>query len=101
MLDIHPMNISGVNLNLLVAFDALLSEHSVTRAAQRIGITQSAMSSALGQLRGLFDDPLFTRGAHGVTPTARALELALPVQRGLALLASALTPALFEPKRAE
>jgi DNA-binding transcriptional LysR family regulator len=90
-------NIASVNLNLLVAFDALVQERSVTRAAARIGVTQSAVSNALAQLRGIFDDPLFLRGSRGVTPTPRALELSGAVRQGLALLEGALAPAAFDP----
>ncbi|HEV2690301.1 MAG TPA: LysR family transcriptional regulator [Bryobacteraceae bacterium] len=80
------MNISSVNLNLLVAFEALLEERNVSRAAKRAGISQPAMSNALSRLRAMFGDPLFNRVARGVTPTARALELAAPVRAGLAHL---------------
>ena len=52
------MNLGGLDLNLLVALDALLSERSVTRAARRVGLSQPGMSNALGRLRRLFDDPL-------------------------------------------
>jgi DNA-binding transcriptional LysR family regulator len=92
-------NVEGTNLNLLVAFDALVAERSVTRAAARIGVTQSAVSNALAQLRVLFDDPLFLRARRGVTPTPRAIELAGPIRQGLALFASALAPAAFAPSR--
>jgi DNA-binding transcriptional LysR family regulator len=90
-----------VNLNLLVAFQALLDEHSVTRAAKRMGVTQPAMSNTLAQLRQLFDDPLFRRTPRGLEPTARALELAEPVRRGLALLGVALSAPAFDPRTAE
>jgi DNA-binding transcriptional LysR family regulator len=83
------MNISSINLNLLVAFEALLEERNVTRAAKRAGLTQPAMSNALARLRTLFGDPLFKRTARGITPTARALELAAPVRTGLAHLRGA------------
>lgn len=95
------MNIRAVNLNHLVTFDALLAERSVTRAAKRVGVTQSAVSSALRQLRVTFDDPLFVRRANGVEPTARALALAEPIARGLAAFEAALAPATFVPKSAE
>jgi DNA-binding transcriptional LysR family regulator len=95
------VNITSVNLNLFVAFDALLAEGSVTRAARRVGVTQSALSNALRQLRALFGDPLFLRGAHGGTPTPRALELAGPVQQGQAALGTALAPRSFEPATAQ
>lgn len=83
------MNISSVNLNLLVAFEALLEERSVSRAAKRAGLSQPAMSNALSRLRATFNDPLFNRTARGITPTARALELAGPIRAGLSTLRSA------------
>ena len=70
------MNLAGIDLNLLVAFDALYRERSVTRAGSRIGLSQPAASNALGRLRHLLDDPLFVRGAGGMVPTARARALA-------------------------
>jgi len=91
-------NIRATNLNLLVALDALLEERNVTRAARRIGLTQSGMSAALAQLRQVFDDPLFTRTRGGVEPTLRALELADPLRRGLAALGELFAgPADFDP----
>jgi DNA-binding transcriptional LysR family regulator len=95
------VDIRSVNLNLLVAFDALVEERSVTRAARRVGVTQPALSASLAQLRNLFDDPLFRRASHGLEPTPRALELAAPVRQGLRLLGSALTPPAFDPKTAQ
>jgi DNA-binding transcriptional LysR family regulator len=95
------VNIHGVNLNLLVAFEALLEELSVTRAARKSGVTQPAMSNSLAQLRQLLGDPLFTRHRTGLAPTARALELAEPVKRGLALLELALEGQTFEPATSE
>ena len=61
-MDIDHTNLSRLDLNLLVAFDALLAERSVTKAAMRIGLGQSAMSHNLARLRRLFGDELFTRG---------------------------------------
>lgn len=95
------MNISAVNLNLLVAFDALFDELSVTRAARRAGVTQPAMSNTLSQLRALFGDALFVRHRTGLTPTARAKELAEPIRKGLGLLQGALTGPRFEPATSE
>ncbi len=83
------MNITGVNLNLLLAFEALLEEQNVSRAAARIGLSQPAMSNALARLREVFQDPLFQRTSSGMKPTARALELAGPVRNGLSLLRNA------------
>ena len=85
------MNITAVNLNLLLAFEALLEEQNVSRAAARIGLSQPAMSNALARLRDVFGDPLFHRTSRGMKATARALELAGPVRSGLAHLRSAFT----------
>ena len=81
-----------------MALDALLEEGHVTRAAARIGLSQSGMSHALAQLRRVFDDPLFVRSRGGVEPTLRALELAEPVRRGLRAFEEALSrPGDFDP----
>ena len=77
------MDLHGIDLNLLVAFDALMAERSVTKAGRRIGRTQPAMSASLARLRGLFDDQLFVRGQGCLQPTPRALELAEPLCRAL------------------
>ena len=69
------MDLSRVDLNLLVYLDVLLREQSVTRAANYLGITQPAMSNGLRRLRGLFDDPLLVRTSDGMTATERASEL--------------------------
>jgi len=65
-----------IDLNLLIALQVLLDEKSVSRAAERLFITQPAMSKTLSRLRKVFDDPLFTRSSRGMRPTPRALELA-------------------------
>ena len=83
------MNINSVNLNLMLAFEALLDEKNVSRAAARTGLSQPAMSNALARLRELFGDPLFCRAARGMRATPRALELAGPVRAGLSQLRSA------------
>jgi DNA-binding transcriptional LysR family regulator len=94
------MNITATNLNLFVAFDALVTASSVSRAAKQVGITQSAMSNSLRHLRGLFGDPLFLRASHGIVPTPRARELAGPVREALRLLERALSPRRFDPATA-
>jgi len=71
------------DLNLLVAFDALMAERNVTRAAQRVGVGQPAMSYALSRLRELFGDELFVRASGTMQPTTRALEIAAPIARVL------------------
>ncbi|MCJ2127963.1 LysR family transcriptional regulator [Methylobacterium sp. E-045] len=77
---IDHVDLSRIDLNLLVALDALLAERSVTRAAARIGIGQSAMSSSLARLRTTFGDELLTRAPEGMRATPRALALAAPVR---------------------
>jgi DNA-binding transcriptional LysR family regulator len=61
-----------LDLNLLTIFDALLREQSVTRAAETLGVTQSAISHALNRLRAFFDDPLFVKAPEGMVPTRKA-----------------------------
>jgi DNA-binding transcriptional LysR family regulator len=78
------MDIRSVDLNLLVALDALLGERNVTRAAARLNLSQSAMSAALARLRALFGDPLLLRTAGGMLPTSKGQELAAPVKQVLA-----------------
>lgn len=85
---IDHVNLTRVDLNLLVALDALLTERSVTRAAARIGLRQSAMSHNLARLRALFGDELLTRGPEGMRPTPRALALVDPVRITLAQIAA-------------
>lgn len=102
MTSIDHANLSRLDLNLLVAFDALLTERSVTRAAARIGLGQSAMSHNLGRLRALFGDELLTRSADGMRPTPRALALADPVRVTLAQIqAAVLQREDFDPATAE
>ncbi len=102
MTAIDHANLSRLDLNLLVAFDALLTERSVTRAAARVGLGQSAMSHNLARLRALFGDELLTRGAEGMRPTPRALALADPVRVTLAQIqAAVLKREDFDPATAE
>lgn len=95
------MNLTGIDLNLLVAFDALLEECHVTRAAKRVGLSQPGMSNALGRLRELLDDPVLVRTGDGMKPTPRALALAGPIRRSLEDIRSALVPADFDPASAD
>lgn len=78
------MDLSRVDLNLLVYLDVLLRERNVTRAAQQLGISQPAMSNGLKRLRTLFEDPLLVRTSDGMTPTERAEELKPDVRGVLA-----------------
>jgi len=84
------MSLSGVDLNLLVALDALLAERSVTRAASRLGLSQPGMSNTLARLRKLFGDPLLVREGLTLVPTPRAESLRQPVADALSLIQQAL-----------
>jgi DNA-binding transcriptional LysR family regulator len=90
------------DLNLLPIFVALMEERSVTRAAERMGMTQPALSNALARLRLMLQDPLFIRERYGVQPTPVALELAPAIAEALARLDDAvLGQQDFDPARAE
>lgn len=95
------MDFHGIDLNLLVAFDALMSERNVTRAATQVGVSQPAMSAALSRLRALFADPLFLRSAAGLLPTPRARDLAEPLSQALRQIeATLVAKPKFVPTRA-
>lgn len=102
MIFIDAMDIRAVDLNLLKAFDALLSERAVTRAAGRIGLSQPAMSHALSRLRALFCDDLFVRTPTRMEPTARAREIAPLVSAAIEHIEAALNLGVgFDPARSE
>lgn len=86
------MNISRIDLNLLVYLDALLREKNVTKAADQLGITQPAMSNSLRRLRTLFNDPLLIRTSEGMTPTERAEELQPQIRHILSNIEKAVQP---------
>lgn len=90
-------NIAGLDLNLLKALDALIDTRSVTRAADRLGLSQPAVSGMLARLRDVFNDPLFLRTQRGILPTPRAEALAAPVKRMLTEIETLLQPAAFDP----
>jgi DNA-binding transcriptional LysR family regulator len=75
--------LSAIDLNLLVVFDAIMRERSVTRAGQRLNLSQPAMSHALTRLRHILKDELFVRSPGGMLPTPRAEELATPIRIAL------------------
>lgn len=85
-------NLRKIDLNLLTIFDAIFQERHISRAAERLGMSQSAVSHALSRLREILHDPLFERHASTMEPTRRALEIARPVQDALHDLAGILTP---------
>lgn len=99
---IDHINLARIDLNLLVALDALLSERSVTKAAGRVGLGQSAMSHNLARLRQLFDDELLVRSPDGMRPTPRALVLADQVRITLSGIEALVKRAdSFDPATAE
>lgn len=90
-----------LDLNLLVTLDTLLAEHNVTRAAQRLNLSQPAVSVHLSKLRDALGDPLLLPGPRGMRPTARADALREPLRQALDALAHALAPARpFDPAAA-
>ena len=91
------MNIKTFDLNLLRVLDALLSERNVTRAAARLNLSQPAVSNALARLREQLGDPLLVRGSGGLLATARALELAEPIQQILRQVEESLSKRNFDP----
>lgn len=92
-------DIRTLDLNLLKAFVVLLDECNVSRAAQRLSVTQPAMSGILNRLRESFDDPLFVRVQHGVQPTDRALALGQIARKVLQDVGSMLSPPKLEPEK--
>lgn len=84
------MNLQTIDLNLLVAFEALMEERNVTRAARRVGLSQPAMSNALARLRRTFGDPLLVRMPVGMAPTPAAQALIGPIRASLAHLRAVL-----------
>ncbi|MEU7384319.1 MULTISPECIES: LysR family transcriptional regulator [unclassified Streptomyces] len=89
--------LASVNLNLLVPLLALLEERSVTRAAERVGLSQPAMSHALTRMRRMLGDDLVVRQGSGVTLTPRALELVGPLRSALQQTARIVNFPLFDP----
>lgn len=89
------------DLHLLVVFDAIYREGTVTRASDRLHVTQSTLSHSLRRLRELFDDPLFERQGNVMVPTAKARNLIKPIQAGLEMLESSVNQIVpSQPRRA-
>lgn len=94
----NSFHLSRVDLNLLVVFDAMVAEGHATRAAQRLGLTQPAVSHALNRLRALFGDPLFVRSPGGMKPTPAALRAAPAIRSILEQVESVLLGGeVFDP----
>src|SRR3977135_1874642 len=92
--------LGAIDLNLLVVFDAIMRDRSVTRAGHPLGLSQPAMSHALTRLRHMLKDELFVRSPNGMMPTPWAEELATPVRIALDGLQQSLEPVQFEPSKA-
>ncbi|MFS1701374.1 LysR family transcriptional regulator [Alteromonas sp. AMM-1] len=90
--------IEKLDLNLLKTFVVLMDECNVSRAAERLSLTQPAVSGMLNRLRESLNDPLFVRSQHGIVPTVRAKELASPIKKVLSELDTALQPPVFSPQ---
>jgi len=99
-MEMHPVNWRAFDLNLLVVFEGLMQERSVTRAGRKLGMSQPALSHALNRLRYLLKDQLFIRTPQGMVPTPRAEQLALPLRQALADMQRALEPEAFVPAEA-
>jgi DNA-binding transcriptional LysR family regulator len=97
---LQTVRLGAIDLNLLVVFDAVMRERSVTRAGKVLGLSQSAMSHALARLRHMLKDELFIRGPNGMMPTPRAEELGEPVRQALDGLRHSLEPAHFDASSA-
>ncbi|MCA1440425.1 LysR family transcriptional regulator [Ensifer sp. IC4062] len=96
----REVNLRRTDLNLLVVLEALLEERSVTRAASRLGMSQPAVSRALGRLRKLFGDGLLVEGRSGYTPTTRAEDIRPRLRRALAQIGDMLEASSFDPATA-
>jgi DNA-binding transcriptional LysR family regulator len=98
----HMINLSRIDLNLLVVLEAIIAEGGVSRAAARLNLTQPAVSHALARLRELFDDPLFVREGRNLAPTALTKRLIEPLRQSLQALGALIEKgASFDPARSE
>src|SRR5579863_7402086 len=92
----HNLNLRSVDLNLLPALEALLRRRHVTRAAEGVGLSQTAMSHILGRLRDVLGDDLLVRGPSGLALTSRAEELKPRVAAALIAVRAIYRPAPFD-----
>jgi LysR family transcriptional activator of mexEF-oprN operon len=97
MSEINDSQLRRLDVTLLLVFEETMASGKLAAAASRLGLTQSAISHALGRLRDIFGDELFVRLPHGVRPTARAEALRAPLAEATRLLAASIQPATFDP----
>ncbi len=95
------INLGAIDLNLLLVFDAVMEQRSVTRAGDALGLSQSAVSHALSRLRHMLKDELLVRSPSGMIPTPRAEHLAVPIREALERLRQSLEPETFDPAMAQ
>jgi DNA-binding transcriptional LysR family regulator len=95
------MSFLSLDLNLLRVFDAVMTEQNLTRASNRLAMTQPAVSNALRRLRDALGDELLIRTAHGVKPTSRAEEIWPTIRRALSDLEEAVKPSTFEVSKTQ
>src|SRR6478672_7275062 len=98
---VNVLSFRTLDLNLLKVFEALMTEGSVTRAANALMMTQPAVSNALARLRDSLGDPLFVRSGTGIRPTQRAVALWEPIGEALERMRGALDEQVFDPGRAQ
>jgi DNA-binding transcriptional LysR family regulator len=99
MRDIHKTKLRRLDFTLLMVFQEIYRRRRAAAAAERLGLSQPAISHALARLREVLDDPLFVRGSRGMQPTARAIEIAPQVETLLRLARDTVDgPGLFHPK---
>ncbi len=93
----NPDALRRYDLNLLITLNVLLDECNVSRAAERLHLSQSAISRSLGRLRDIFEDELFIRRPHGLQPTSRALEIQAELADALNMVSRVVEPSSFDP----
>jgi DNA-binding transcriptional LysR family regulator len=100
-MSIYIMNLSRIDLNLLLVFSSIYNEKTITKAAEKLNLSQSAVSNALNRLRYTLDDDLFFRSSDMMKPTKRAEELSYPIQNALNLIEQSLSEENFSPLTSE
>jgi DNA-binding transcriptional LysR family regulator len=101
MTNFDDAQLRRLDVTLLLVFEEAMASGKLSAAAKRLGLTQSAISHAIGRLREVFKDELFMRTPRGVQPTPRALALRAPLAEALRLIGGAIRPASFDPARDE